>query len=279
MKRVPTLATEPSDLAQWREEHPEDRAATGSDARGAWDRFKSSGDAYRQLLAQLLAHQHGLCGYCEQRLSKDDGTLVVNDYQVEHVLAKSGGAERVLDWHNLLLCCNGGTWSHHRDSSRHLGGHGSAATVSCGQAKQDAELRPRCDPRGFPWDEPVVTIDLLGHMHAEADACRRADIDPELLQQTIDDVLGLNCERLRMARENTVTAITQWFVEIVEEVLRLAPHLPPDEARRIREQLVGGRLRPDVHGHLQRFWTTERLYLGELAESWIRAHAASLGFT
>lgn len=279
MKRVPTLDGEPSDLAAWRAANPDDERSTSSDAKGAWDRFRSSGGAYRQVLAQLLARQQGLCGYCEQRLSENDATLVFNDYQVEHVLAKSGGAGRVLDWHNLMLCCGGGTWPHHKDDSRHLPQHGSTANVSCGQTKGDADLHPGCDPRAFPWSEPIVAISLDGRMRANKDACRSASIDPKALQQTIDEVLGLNCERLRMKREKLVAQTITWFVELLEAIIPLASNLSEGEAASIRKQLVGGRLCPDAHGHLNPFWTTERLYLGELAEAWIRDHAASLHFS
>jgi uncharacterized protein (TIGR02646 family) len=278
MKRVPTLDGEPSELAAWRAANPNDAGSTSTDAKGAWDRFRSAGGAYRQLLAQLLARQQGLCGYCEQRLSETNGTPVFNDYQLEHVLAKSGGDGRVLDWHNLMLCCGGGTWPHHKDDSRHLPGHGGAANVSCGQTKGDGDLHPGCDPRTFPWREPVVGIGLDGRMRANEDACRGANIDPNALQQTIDEVLGLNCERLRMTREKLVAQTIQWFVDLLEAMLALSSNLPETEAASIRKQLVGGRLRPDAHGHLNPFWTMERLYLGDLAEAWIRDNAASLHF-
>jgi predicted ATPase len=35
---------------------------------------------------------------------------VPNDQQLEHLLAKSGGAGRSLDYQNVMVCCCGGTW-------------------------------------------------------------------------------------------------------------------------------------------------------------------------
>ncbi|MEX1363567.1 MAG: hypothetical protein AB1Z98_10595 [Nannocystaceae bacterium] len=109
MKRVPALLAEPIGLAQWRAEHPADDHAAGDDATDVWERFRSSGDAYQQLLQDLLQRQQGLCGYCEQRLTKDGGDPVHADYQVEHVQAKSAAAGLALDWNNLMACCGGGT--------------------------------------------------------------------------------------------------------------------------------------------------------------------------
>lgn len=274
MKGVPSLAAEPSALAAWRAEHPDDDGADGPDAKGAWDRFKDSKGAYIALLHALLACQQGLCGYCEQRLSKSDGTLVVNDYQVEHVAAKSSGSGRTLDWQNLMLCCGGGTWAHHTDESRHLPKRG---TLSCGQAKGDSEIDTDCDPRRLDWREPLVLVGLEGDIRVNEDACRRANIDPDRLEQTLK-LLDLNCERLKLARRSVADNIRQWVIEIWGESLAASPNLTNAEAGDILQMYAGGRLRPDAHGHLTRFWTTERLYLGGPAEAWIRNNARVLRF-
>jgi uncharacterized protein (TIGR02646 family) len=239
MKRVPVLEDEPAELAQWRAANPEDDASTGSNAKGAWDRFKSSG-AYRPLVDRLMARQQGLCGYCEQRLYDDGRPLVVNDYQVEHVLAKSGGSGRVLDWQNFLLCCGGGTWKHQRDPTRYHPSPRGKTNVSCGQAKGDVDIDASCDPRSLPWHEPVVRVDIDGRMRPDEDACRRLGIDPE--------------------------------------ALFAASHLPADRLDVAFQLFVEGRLRPNQRGCLRRFWTTERVYLGAAAEAWIRENPGLLHF-
>jgi uncharacterized protein (TIGR02646 family) len=275
MKRVPMLDEEPTELARWRADNPQDDGATGSHAKGAWDRFRRSG-AYRALVDRLLTRQQGLCGYCEQRLSQRDGTLVVNDYQVEHVLAKSGGPGRVLDWRNLMLCCWGGTWGHHKDSTRYTPSARGTSNMSCGQAKGDADVVGPCDPRLLPWQRAIVRVDVDGHMKPDEDACRHARIDPERLAHVIE-VLGLNCERLRVARRNTIQNLDHWLKDLLEEVFD-ANHLPADKLAQAFRLHVEGRLRPDRHGHSRRFWTTERLYLGDEAEAWIRDNAPLLHF-
>lgn len=91
-------------------------------------------------------------------------------------------------------------------------------------------------------------------------------------------MLGLNCERLKLARGEVARQISKWVVEVFEEALRLSPNLTEDDAVSIRELLAGGRLRPDKQGHLRPFWSTERVYLGPLAEAWISKHPDLLHF-
>jgi len=266
MKRVPGLVDEPPGLAQWRAEHPEER---------------NSAKAYRELVQALVLRQQGLCAYCEQRLTsagEEGGSLIVNDYQVEHVQAKSGGEGRTLDWRNLMLCCGGGTWPHHRDSTRHGRGRRSDFNTSCGQVKNDDDLRSGCDPRSWPWREALVEVGLDGRIRADPSACERAGIDPRDLDDTINNTLGLNNERLRTARQSVVENILGWVVPLLEEMIENSPNIPENVAANVRRELVGGRLRPDVHGHLNRFWTTERCYLGEPAEHWIRDNARLIHF-
>lgn len=278
MKPLPSLTGEPEGLAAWRASNPDDDRATGLDAKNAWNRFRDSGDAYREVLHALIDRQQGLCGYCEQRVTKNDGTLEFQDFQVEHVLAKSSGPGRVLHWRNLMLCCGGGTYPHFKEKpSRHLPGKGAEANLSCGQAKGDSEFDEGFDPRAFAWREPVVFVELDGRMRADEDACRRAGLDPMRIDGAIE-LLKLNCERLRVARQHVAMNIVGWFVPLLEELLRLSPGLHDSTASSMHAQMVGGRLGPDIHGHLQPFWTTERLYLGELAERWIHEHARELHF-
>jgi len=280
MKRVPALDQEPAELSAWRTESPEDDRATGTVATEAWERFKSSG-AYISLVQQLLTQQQGLCGYCEQRLCRADGSLVVNDYQVEHVLAKSGGSGRVLYWQNLMLCCGGGTWKHHKDASRYFPALRGKKNVSCGQAKGDADIDDPCDPRSLPWQEPLVRVDIDGRMRPDPDACLRHGVDADALGRVIEEVLALNCERLRIARQKAVKFIEE-ELNVVFKWLFTESHLPEDKLKQAYQQVyqffVEGRLRPDQHKHLRRFWTTERLYLGDAAETWIHANRELLHF-
>lgn len=274
MKRVPSLTAEPSALVAWRADDPVDERVT--EGASTWERFKAERHAYTELVQALLARQQGLCGYCEQRLTDERGLLVFGDYQVEHVLAKSGGSGRALDWTNLMLCCGGGTYKHHADPTRYVPGARAVINESCGQAKGARDLPKECDPRTLPWQEMLVTITLDGRMRARRDACERAGIDPEALDQSIE-CLKLNCERLRVRREALAVGLARWVTALWDEALRES-RLTEAESVAIVTLLAGGRLRPNAHGHLPRFWSTERQYLGELAEAWIHEHARDLHF-
>lgn len=275
MKHVPSLLSEPPELASHIARNATDAEAPGSDAQAVWQRFKDS-DAYSEVLARLVERQMGLCGYCEQRLTTRAGTLIPAEYQIEHVKAKATGNGLTLEWTNLMLCCGGGCYPHHRDPTRFRRGARGRPDLSCGQAKGDKELDANCDPRTWPCQSRMVEVDLSGRIRSDRAECGKAGIDPDLLQRTIDDVLRLNTERLRLARQAVAANVVEWVVDILEELQHIAPNLPRTNAERIREELVGGRLGPDEHGHLLPFWSTERQFLPE-AEAWVARNAALLG--
>jgi uncharacterized protein (TIGR02646 family) len=274
MKHLPQLLAEPPALTAYRASNPADVAADATKSKDVWDRFRSH-EAYKEVRTQLIARQHGLCGYCEQRLTLKDGQLVLSDQQIEHVLPKSGGANRTLDWKNFVLCCGGGTYAHHKEVSRRFAGK---ANVSCGQLKDDNSLHPGCDPREFPCTPRLVDIALDGTMSANATGCAALGIDPKKLNETINDVLGLNCERLRVARQTAAAQIREWTVQ----ALNLAfdgTYLSEQELEDIYVEMVEGRLRPDKHGHLRAFWTTERQYLEPLSAKWLAQNHSKFGCT
>jgi hypothetical protein len=107
MKRVRRLAQAPSQVQAWLDANPVAVTAPKEKATAIWDEFKSA-PAYRQLLDELIRLQRGLCCYCGQRVTKPNGAPFTNDYQVEHVLAKSGAPGRVVDAANFALACGGG---------------------------------------------------------------------------------------------------------------------------------------------------------------------------
>ena len=277
MKHVPRGPAAPPAMAAYVAAHPTDTNATGTDAGKAWERFRND-EAYGELRQALVTAQRGLCGYCEQRLTQGDGGLFVNNQQIEHMLAKTGGPGRVLDPSNLMLCCGGGCYREkdrsYFDSVRHYDGD---ANVSCGQRKGDGDLGVGCDPRTFPGTPSLVNVALDGKITANDVACRAAGVDPIVLNDTIKRVLNLNCERLRVAREKRLRAITEEFLWLAGELFKRTTL--PDAARlSVGESLVEGRLAPDTHGYLRAFWSVERQYLAPWSESWIRKNAQRVGF-
>ncbi len=265
MKRVRGLPAEPPLLGQYRSDNPHEDRRPAAEATAAWRSFKVDTAAYEQLRNQLAIAQCGLCLYCEQRLLDSRGEFVFNDYQVEHVLAKSGGAGRTLDWRNLALCCGGGTYRHHTDATRRYAGDTNA---TCGQSKDDADLPPGCDPRTIPLLGPLVFVTMEGTLRAHIANCSAANVDPKHIDDAIQ-LLNLNCERLRVARQSVYSNITAWLVPVLEMTIN-SSHATPAQQQLLFDTVVAAHLQPDQHGYLTRFWSTERSAFGSHGDSWVR---------
>jgi uncharacterized protein (TIGR02646 family) len=263
MKHVRALVAEPPLLARYRSTYPGEERRPVDEATATWEGFKTDVAAYKQVLEELAQAQQGLCIYCEQRLVDASGALVSNDYQVEHVLAKSGAVGRVLDWTNLALACTGGTYPHHPDASRFTSG----PNRSCGQTKDSAELPPRCDPRGHPLVGPLVEVGIDWKITANADNCAAAGVSVPDVEAAVA-LLHLNCERLRKARQDRHDNINEWFVPLLTELLG-ATHLSAAQQQQMLDLWIAGRLQPDGVGYLRAFWSTERGALGPGGETWI----------
>lgn len=264
MKHVRALSGEPPLLAQYRASHPIEEQRPASEATATWEGFKSDRLAYSELLTKLAEAQQGLCIYCEQRLVDGSGKLIPNDYQAEHVQAKSGAVGRVLDWRNLALACAGGTYRHHQDSSRQ---YTSALDTSCGQTKGDDDLPPGCDPRTYPLLDPLVEVGLGGELSVNTQHCAKAGVSPQDIVDAIE-LLNLDCERLRKARQDRRDNVNSWLVPLLAELL-VATHLGPAQRQQMLDLWIAGRLQPDTSGYLRAFWTTERCALGPSADTWI----------
>lgn len=271
MKHAPRLPSEPPGLIRFRCENKVDDVPP-SEAGSTWDRFRDA-PAFREVREKLVAAQGGLCIYCEQRLTNEGGQLLPNDQQLEHVLPKSGGVGRTLDWKNLALCCSGGTYPHHEDATRRYAGN---AGVSCGQSKDDRELGSGCDPRGFPCLPRLVEVGLDGTLSPIAASCASVGIDSAELDRTINVTLNLNCERLKVARRKVADNIRAWIVGLAAELLRNST-LTTEQRAAFMTLVVAGRLQPDAHAHLRAFWTTERQYLEPWSETWIVSNLTLLG--
>lgn len=267
MKRARALSAEPPLLTQYRQNYPSEELRPATEAGHTWETFKADQRASRELLDRLVEAQQGLCIYCEQRLVDKAGTLVPNDYQVEHVLAKSGAVGRVLDWMNLALACAGATYPHHQEPSRKRSG---ATNMSCGQSKADDDLPTGGDPRKLPLVPSLLDVGLDGKLAVNAQSCAAQGVSPKALEETLT-LLNLNCERLRKARQERHDHITAVLVLYLEEVLGTS-HLDAADRQQALEGFIKGRLQPDSSGHLRAFWTTERSALGAPAEAWIADH-------
>ena len=248
MKRIRSLSNPTPGLAGY--------LARGGDPAD-WDRFRQKDrDAFRELRDKLAELQHGICGYCEIRLHSDSGFA---DLQVEHIIPQSDqnhGTAQALNHSNLLASCYGGSMSNlfgpaaQYDPTRYL--PEVRDNLSCGQAKGDLHSPDFVDPRNLPALPSLLRVLPTGIIMADDDACVAADIPAYRVQKTIA-ILGLNVERLRIARE-------QWFLRLHEIYDFYGDNLDAMEMA-AREHLL-----PDDAGDLPGFFTTSRSYFGELAE-------------
>ena len=240
MKRIAMLVSPPPGLATYLSD-------AGCEHRD-WSGFRNhaAGASYRELVDDLMDLQHGLCGYCEI-------DILERDRQVEHVIPQSHpllGETHALDSCNMIVCCWGGTLVS-ADEMRRL--DPVRRNRSCGEAKGDRVDAEFVDPRTLP-DLPSLTrVNFDGRIEADVDSCERRDFSAGKVERTIE-ILGLNVERLRRARENRWNALNDnWASEFDDPVTM--------------EAAARGELLPDDGNRLPRFFTTSRSYFGAVGEN------------
>ena len=218
-----------------------------SDEARNWDGFKSheAGASYKELVETLVAIQHGLCGYCEIDIKE-------RDRQVEHVVPQSDpheGAKRTLDQTNMIACCKGGTLLTDDDERRLDPVRNNR---SCGEAKENLVDDKFIDPRTLPALPSLLQVNFEGRIEADKDSCDACGIAAAKVQKTID-ILRLNTERLRRARENRWKALNEnWESHFGDlAVMRAAAR---------------GELLPGADGRLEKFFTTSRAYFSPISE-------------
>lgn len=219
-----------------------------------WEGFRNhrAGVSYRELAETLVELQHRLCGYCEIDLTEFDR-------QIEHVVPRKdpqSGTARALDCTNLIACCTGGTSKNiygpnaKGDEDRFLSP--PRCNSSCGQAKGDSTDPDLIDPRSLPALPSLTRVDLNGRIEPVREACESQGIPAASVEKTIE-ILGLNVERLRLAREKRWRALSDNWREHHEdpEVLLAA---------------ANGELKPSNAGDLPKFFSTSRSYFAPLSE-------------
>lgn len=234
MKPIRVLHFAPPGLAQYVRDKPTDYS---------WTRFRDEDqESYIELREALSRLQHGLCGYCEQSILKDD-------CQVEHVLPRSSNRSHHL--HdltptNLIASCKGGSArnfygpdTRHPDPDRF-------GDNSCGQAKGETLDDLFLDPRTLPKKRSLFKVNALGQVFADEMACQETSISECRVERTIE-ILGLGVERLRRARERRWNFLNESYSEDFSnsQVIRKAAEVE---------------LMQDKQGNLQPFFTTNRSY-------------------
>lgn len=250
MKKCIKRYKEPTCLSDFRTANPS----------GTWEQFRDDLDAYRTIRLITKQDQGGLCAYCEIRLEEENE-------QIAHFHPKSdrvGTHNWALDWTNLWLACKGGSQSW-------LGHHPQhylsplPENLSCDENKgaknvDGLVLAPHQMPdfpRIFRFEQQLARIEI----HVDRDGCQQAGIDPQKVQQTIDE-FNLNCTRLASAR--------------------LALHRELEKAlKRLRESnvepkvglaaLARKHLAKDGNGYWPQFFTVIRWRFGRYAEDYLRS--------
>ncbi len=244
MKAVRTLQEPTRGLRDYLEIEAETTSWTGFRAHDA-------GGAYQDLIAALTDLQHGLCGYCEI-------DLTARDHQVEHVIPQSDpaqGAARALDVTNLIACCKGGT-VRYGDADRYL--KPVKHNRSCGEAKADRVIGEFVDPRFLPALPSLTRVLDDGRIEADKGACAAAGMAASSVTRTIE-ILNLNAERLRVAREQHWNAVNdEWSRHFDDEGVM-------SSAARME-------LSPDGENRLRRFFTTTRCYFAPVSEQILEEH-------
>ena len=235
MKRIRTMAEPTLRLSNYLEE------ATTPEYREFRDYL--GGAAYRELIAELVDLQRGLCGYCEIEIN-----LHQSNHQIEHVLPQSTHPEAALDVSNMIACCKGGTVEV-EDQERFL--KPPRRNLSCGQAKAERDDPQFLDPRRLPAQPSLLAVRNDGRIEADDRVCESED-EIARVEKTIE-ILGLNVERLRAARER------RW-----RDLLDVwAPHFQSDDAM---AQGARSALLPGQDRRLAPFFTTRRSFFGRHAE-------------
>ena len=246
MKRIRRLPAPPTGLASYLSD--EQYVAV------TWEGFRShaAGESYQQLRDALTDCQRGLCGYCEIDLK-------ANDQQVEHVIPRNPSKTvpaSELDVKNMIACCAGGAARNlfgldsGRDKDRFL--HPPRRNISCGQAKGNRTDADFLDPREMPALPSLLRIHYDGRVETDHGACASVGISPDHVEKTIE-VLGLNRDRLRLARERHWRALDDEWQE---------HHGDAD----VMEAAARMELLPGKDGMLSRFFTASRSYFAALGE-------------
>ena len=217
-------------------------------AKANWGEFRShiSGASYEELRETLTRNQHGLCAYCE---------IAINGSrrQVEHVIPRSDGTlgqVKALDIANMVACCLGGT-------APEVGSNGGGLKPggpSCGQAKGNQWDPHFLDPREVPALPSLVRVIDNGLIEADEASCEVAGYPPGRVTRTIE-ILNLNSERLRLAREKRWDGLHEELGQVHDAA---GPEVVNDWMR--------SELTPDEAGCLVQFFTTSRSYFAPLSE-------------
>ena len=176
----------------------------------------------------LVAEQRGLCCYCMGRI-RDDRTAM----KIEHWRCQRRYPGRELEYRNLLAAC--------------LGGEGQPAH------------KQHCDTRKGDRDLLWNPADPDHHVETRIDYGRadgRIWSDDDRFNEQLEDVLNLNCARLKNGRKRLLDGILDWWRH---EKARLRGPVPRVRFERERERRSGGSGELTPYSQVAVWWIERRL--------------------
>ena len=257
MKRVCKSPSGPQTLQDYKLTYPD----------ATWDQMRND-QAAHDCRDQASQDQHGLCAYCEQKITADDPLHC----RIEHFHPKSdkdGTHNWDLDWENMLAVCDGGSGSSQEERKMHP----LPANLSCDAHKnhmmQTRKLPVACEghllnPLSVPSFPNLFALDKgTGYFKPDEASCavveisdNACDTTAELVNRTIT-ILNLNCERLAEKRRLLVVNIDQ-----NKKTLRQKGISPAEMPEKLGSRYFSTKW-PE-------FFTTLRCCLGPIAENYLK---------
>ena len=182
-----------------------------------------------ELRDALVKEQRGLCCYCMERISSDQGKV-----KIEHWQCQSQYPDRQLDYRNLLAACPGGEGE--QSSHQH-----------CDTRKGDKDLK---------WNpaDPAHRIETRLQYGADG-SIRSNDPDPTFDTQ-LCQVLNLNLAKLKNNRKGVLDVILKWWQD---EKAKIKGPVPRSRFEQKRDQWAGGAGALKPYCQVVIWWLDQRL--------------------
>ncbi|GAN88484.1 hypothetical protein LU298_00200 [Komagataeibacter intermedius] len=233
-------------------------------APATWKGFRAEArDAYDELCEALSARQRGLCVFCEIDLITSQG---FHAREIEHWRPKSLDQHGAMDWtfgiNNLQLGCLGGSRRWPLADHDRTGDPKPGPNLSCGASKGNRDPALPMDgvlpyrPSDLPEGPTMFVVASNGEIRPVGN-CAAHGLDAARLIATIA-FLGLNCTRLKNAREAILRSLDEALLQYLEN----AEGNSEDERFDVAYQNLARDSAPDPVGNLPPFVSTIRSFFG-----------------
>lgn len=254
MKRVFKSKEIPKQLKIFSESFPHEQ----------WERFRRhSRRGYKEVKAQILRDQRGLCAYCEISIKLAENEAEIDDFRVEHFFPKGETEDHGRNWHlkwqNMLGVCHGGSQKGVAGADWRYSDRKTDRT--CDVPKGGKDLSDIIlNPLKIPANKRLFKyLAYNGKMLVDEATC-----PPYYARKAKNTIKELNLNAARLKRMRLV--VIQTLQDELEA--NLARGMELEESLDLLAELF---LAPDKDGNYTAFFTTIRWYLGEAAEKFLSA--------